>query len=60
VGSAIAYLPVPGSSRQGPNTALKGEPDEMVRAGTRIFAERVARAVQRGGVATDFPNAELR
>jgi hypothetical protein len=32
----------------------------MVRVGTRIFVERVARAVQRGGVATDFPNAELR
>ncbi len=40
------------------STELKGEPDEMVRVGTRIFAERVARAVQRGGVTTNFPNAE--
>jgi hypothetical protein len=29
----------------------------MVRAGTRIFAERVARTVKAGGVATDFPAA---
>jgi hypothetical protein len=40
------------------STELKGEPDQMVRVGTRIFAERVARTVQRGGVTTNFPNAE--
>ena len=38
------------------STELKGEPDAMVRAGTRIFAERVARTVKAGGVTTDFPN----
>jgi hypothetical protein len=27
-----------------------------VRAGTRIFAERVARTVRDGGVANNFPN----
>jgi len=37
-------------------TELKGEPEGMVRAGSRIFAERVARTVRRGGVTTDFPN----
>ena len=37
------------------STELKGEPDAMVRAGTRIFAERVARTVRAGGVATNFP-----
>ena len=37
------------------STELKGEPDAMVRAGTRIFAERVARTVKAGGVTTDFP-----
>ena len=37
------------------STELKGEPEAMVRAGVRIFAERVARAVQAGGVTTDFP-----
>ena len=36
-------------------TELKGEPDAMVRAGTRIFAERVARTVRAGGVTTNFP-----
>jgi uncharacterized protein DUF2380 len=40
------------------STELKGEPDAMVRVGTRIFAERVARTVRRGGVTTNFPNAE--
>lgn len=40
------------------STELKGEADQMVRVGTRIFAERVARTVQRGGVTTNFPNAE--
>lgn len=40
------------------STELKGEPDAMVRVGTRIFAERVARTVQRGGVTTNFPSAE--
>ena len=38
------------------STELKGEPDAMVRAGTRIFAERVARTVKAGGITTDFPN----
>jgi hypothetical protein len=28
----------------------------MVRAGSRIFAERVARTVRRGGETTNFPN----
>jgi hypothetical protein len=37
-------------------TELKGETEGMVRAGSRIFAERVARTVRRGGVATNFPN----
>lgn len=37
-------------------TELKGEPEGMVRAGSRIFAERVARTVRRGGVTTNFPN----
>ena len=36
-------------------TELKGEPDGMVRAGMRIFAERVARTVRAGGVANNFP-----
>ena len=36
-------------------TELKGEPEGMVRAGTRIFAERVARTVRAGGVANNFP-----
>lgn len=40
------------------STELKGEPDGMVRVGTRIFAERVARTVQRGGVTTNFPSVE--
>jgi hypothetical protein len=37
-------------------TELKGETEGMVRAGSRIFAERVARTVRRGGVTTNFPN----
>lgn len=37
------------------STELKGEPEAMVRAGARIFAERVARTVRAGGVANDFP-----
>ncbi|MBA3892200.1 MAG: DUF2380 domain-containing protein [Gemmatimonadales bacterium] len=36
-------------------TELKGEPEAMVRAGTRIFAERVARTVRAGGVVNNFP-----
>lgn len=40
------------------STELKGEPEAMVRAGARIFAERVARTVKNGGVANDFPNAD--
>lgn len=37
------------------STELKGEPEAMVRAGTRSFAERVARTVRAGGVTTNFP-----
>jgi hypothetical protein len=37
------------------STELKGDPEAMVRAGTRIFAERVARTVRAGGTTTDFP-----
>jgi Protein of unknown function (DUF2380) len=37
------------------STELKGDPERMVRAGTRIFAERVARTVRAGGQTTDFP-----
>jgi hypothetical protein len=37
------------------STELKGEPDAMVRAGARIFAERAARTVRAGGVANNFP-----
>jgi Protein of unknown function (DUF2380) len=40
------------------STELKGDPDPMVRAGTRIFAERVARTVRAGGMNTNFPNGE--
>jgi hypothetical protein len=36
-------------------TELKGDTEAMVRTGSRIFAERVARTVRRGGVATNFP-----
>ena len=39
------------------STELKGDPDTMVRVGTRIFADRVARVVRNGGVATNFPAA---
>jgi hypothetical protein len=39
------------------STELKGPPDGMIRAGSRIFAERVARTVGQGGVTTNFPNA---
>lgn len=41
------------------STELKGEPEAMVRAGSRIFAERVARTVKAGGVTNNFPNADL-
>ena len=37
------------------STELKGPPEGMVRAGSRIFAERVARTVRRGGETTNFP-----
>ena len=33
----------------------RGQPEGMVRAGSRIFAERVARTVRAGGVANNFP-----
>jgi hypothetical protein len=36
-------------------TELKGEPEAMVRAGARIFAERVGRTVRAGGATTNFP-----
>ena len=39
------------------STELKGDPEAMVRAGARIFAERVAKAVRAGGKAADFPTA---
>ena len=38
------------------STELKGPPEVMVRAGSRIFAERVARTVRRGGIVTNFPS----
>jgi hypothetical protein len=38
------------------STELKGETEAMIRAGSRIFAERVARTVRNGGVANNFPN----
>jgi hypothetical protein len=37
------------------STELKGEPEAMVKAGVRIFAERVTRTVRAGGVANNFP-----
>jgi hypothetical protein len=37
------------------STELKGEPEAMVRAGARIFGERVARTVRAGGATTNFP-----
>ncbi|HXW96504.1 MAG TPA: DUF2380 domain-containing protein [Gemmatimonadales bacterium] len=40
------------------STELKGAPEEMVRVGVRIFADRVARTVRTGGHADDFPNGE--
>lgn len=39
------------------STELKGEPEAMVRAGARIFAERVARTVRAGGKTTNFPTS---
>jgi hypothetical protein len=39
------------------STELKGEPSDMVRVGSRIFAERVNRTVRLGGVATNYPDA---
>ena len=40
------------------STELKGEPDRMVRVGTRIFAERVARTIENGGRVTNFPTPQ--
>jgi Protein of unknown function (DUF2380) len=37
------------------STELKGETAAMVRAGSRIFAERVARTIQSGGITSNFP-----
>jgi len=38
-------------------TELKGDPGTMIRVGTRIFAERVARTIKLGGYTTNFPEA---
>jgi len=38
------------------STELKGETTGMIRAGSRIFAERVARTVRNRGIANNFPN----
>jgi hypothetical protein len=38
-------------------TELKGDPGTMIRVGTRIFAERVARTIKHGGQTTNFPQA---
>ena len=38
------------------STELKGEVQAMVRAGSRIFAERVARTVRNRGIANNFPH----
>jgi hypothetical protein len=40
------------------STELKGDPDQMVRVGSRIFAERVARTVRAGGVVNNFPTPD--
>jgi hypothetical protein len=40
------------------STELKGEPEAMTRIGARIFAERVARTVGRGGIVTNYPDGE--
>lgn len=40
------------------STELKGEPSQMVRAGVRIFADRVVRTVRAGGQVNDFPAGE--
>ena len=37
------------------STELKGEPEAMIRVGMRIFADRVARTIREGGVASNFP-----
>ena len=37
------------------STELKGNPGEMTRIGTRIFADRVARTVRNGGLVDIFP-----
>jgi len=37
---------------------LKGDPATMVPGGARSFADRVARTVQRGGYATNYPDGE--
>jgi hypothetical protein len=40
------------------STELKGEPETMIRVGLRIFADRVARTIQAGGVMTNFPASQ--
>jgi hypothetical protein len=40
------------------STELKGEPESMVRVGMRQFADRVARTIRAGGVATNYPKGE--
>jgi Protein of unknown function (DUF2380) len=37
------------------STELKGDPDQMIRVGMRIFADRLIRTVRAGGVTTNFP-----
>jgi hypothetical protein len=40
------------------STELKGDPGPMVRVGMRQFADRVARTIRAGGLATNFPGGE--
>jgi hypothetical protein len=42
------------------STELKGEPGLMVKIGMRQFADRAARTIRAGGVATNFPRGEPR
>jgi hypothetical protein len=42
------------------STELKGEPALMVKIGMRQFADRAARTVRAGGIATNFPRGEPR
>ena len=40
------------------STELKGEPGQMVKVGMRQFADRAARTIRAGGIATNFPRGE--